>query len=95
MNKQHRVKSDYTLPAGAINAMIDDYLKKCKLLNHADKEVQDPNSKEVLYPLMYAFYVGQLSIYEIILHNTLDLLTDEELYQSKLFKETKPEDKHD
>lgn len=89
MNKNDHIKKYYELPVGVVNVLLKDYQEKTKLLNDADKvaAAETMDTESALPPLMYAFTCGQLSIYELILHGSLGVLKDEDLYHSKIIKE--------
>lgn len=72
-----------------IDIMIKKYKELCRELDDADEDIQDENKDSFLSPMMYAFTCGEVAILEAVLHGLMGVLDDEELHQSKIFKEVK------
>lgn len=75
-----------------IKTILDSYRQKGKELDATDAQVLEHDDKtkvlraQTLTPMEYAFNCGWMAAMEYVLDDVFGVLTDEEIYQSKLFK---------
>ena len=88
MNKNNKkVPQEIDIINKKIKSILDSYHLKGKELDDADTQLLENDDKlTVLTPMEYAFNCGWMAAMEYVLNDVFGVLTDEEIYQSKLFK---------
>ena len=88
MNRNNKkISEEIDILNKKIETILDSYHQKGKELDDADTQVLEQDDKApVLTPMEYAFNCGWMAAMEYVLNDVFGVLTDEEIYQSKLFK---------
>ena len=84
MNRNDKHNNHYPISVKFINDMLERYFAISKELAENEKSIKN-EQKFIMNPVEFGMKCGQMAVYESILHGELDILTDEELFQSEWF----------